>query len=429
MSFESFNLQSRLLDNVRALGYTTPTPIQNQSIPPIMSGRDLMGLAQTGTGKTAAFALPILQRLLEGKRNGIRALILAPTRELAQQIHDAIVELCQGTGLRSMTIYGGVNIKPQIKTLESGVDIVVACPGRLLDHIQQGNIYLEKVEVLVLDEADQMFDMGFLLSIRKILRYLPKKRQTLLFSATMPGAINELAQVALQNPVKIEIGHSAPAASVKQTLFPVSQPLKAELLIKILRQTETKSVLVFTRTKRGAKQVAQKLEFAGFQVASLQGNLSQNKRMSAMEGFRDGTLQVLVATDIASRGIDVTSISHVINYDMPDTVETYIHRIGRTGRAEKIGEAYTLTTQDDMLLIRKVERVLGYQIEQRRMEGFNYDAKVSAPGRSQGLQQKLGQAINQPRQRSARPANANRGNQRPRRPQSAAQHQKINRSD
>lgn len=406
MSFESFNLHPRLLTNVRTQGYTTPTPIQQQSIPAVISGRDLMGLAQTGTGKTAAFTLPILQRLLKGSRSGVRALIIAPTRELAQQIHDAAVELCQGTGLRSMTMYGGVNIKPQIANLQNGVDIVVACPGRLLDHLQQRTISLDKVEVLVLDEADQMFDMGFLLNIRKILRYLPKARQTLLFSATMPAAINELAQEVLRDPLKVEIGHSAPAASVKQTLFPVSQKLKAELLIKILRQTATDSVLLFTRTKRGAKQVAEKLQLAGFRAASLQGNLSQSKRLAAMADFRDAKLQILVATDIASRGIDVANISHVINYDMPSTVETYIHRIGRTGRADKVGEAFTFTTQEDQLLVRKIERVLGYQLEQRKLDGFNYQAAVAVPARTQVLQQKLGQALNQAK--SQKPARRRR---------------------
>lgn len=373
MNFDSFNLHQRILLNIKALGYTTPTPIQLQSIPPILLGQDVMGLAQTGTGKTAAFALPILQRLIEGPRACVRALIVAPTRELAQQIHEAIGELARGTGLRSMTLYGGVNINPQIKGLQRGVEIIVACPGRLLDHIQQKTIDLQKVEVLVLDEADQMFDMGFFPSIRRILRYLPKKRQTLLFSATMPPAIRELTQETLHQPVTVQIGLSTPKASVKQILFPVSQHLKGELLIKILQKTQIESVLVFTRTKRGAKQVALKLEQAGFKATSLQGNLSQNKRLSAMTGFRDGSIQILVATDIAARGIDVTSVSHVINYDMPDTVEAYTHRIGRTGRADKTGEAYTLTTQDDFSQIRNVERTMG-KLEQRKLEDFNYAA-------------------------------------------------------
>lgn len=338
----------------------------------------MMGLAQTGTGKTAAFAIPIIQRLIPGPRSCARALIVAPTRELAQQIHDAIEALSQGTGLRSMTLYGGTNINSQLKKLESGVEIVVACPGRLLDHVQQKTINLSRVEVLVLDEADQMLDMGFLPSIRRILTHLPKMRQTLLFSATMGYAIDELAYEILQNPVTIKLGKSAPAVSVKQALFPVASHLKSRLLIKILNQVEMESVLIFTRTKHGATKVAGKLTDAGFRATSLQGNLSQNKRQRAMNGFRDGTVQILVATDIASRGIDVSAISHVINYDMPETVETYIHRIGRTGRADKMGEAFTLVTDEDNNEVRNIERVLGNRLEQYRLDDFDY----AAPGLS-----------------------------------------------
>lgn len=381
-SFNSFDLNPAILSNVLAIGYTEPTPIQQQSIPSILLGKDVMGLAQTGTGKTAAFVLPILQRLMQGPRSNVRALIIAPTRELAQQIHDAIVELAKGTGIRSMTLFGGVNINPQITTLERGVDIVVACPGRLLDHLQQRTLDLSKVEVLVLDEADHMFDMGFLPDIRRILRFLPKQRQTLLFSATMPDAIHTLAQDVLQHPVTVKVGHSAPATSVKQALFPVQQHLKMELLIHILKKTPQESVLVFTRTKHTAKKVALKLQNAGFTATSLQGNLSQNRRQSAMNGFRDGSIQILVATDIVSRGIDVASISHVINYDIPDTVEAYIHRIGRTGRAAKEGEAFTLITQDDHSEVRAIERVLGRKIEQREFDDFNYTQ--AAPARTIG---------------------------------------------
>jgi ATP-dependent RNA helicase RhlE len=403
LNFNAFNLHPLILANVQALGYTTPTPIQQQSLPSVLEGKDVMGLAQTGTGKTAAFALPIIQRLLEGPRSCVRALIVAPTRELAQQIHEAIIELCKGTGIQSMTLYGGVNINPQIKTLKSGVEIVVACPGRLLDHVQQRTINLDKVEVLVLDEADQMFDMGFLPSIRRILRLVPKKRQTLLFSATMPSVINELAREALHQPITVEVGHSAPATSVQQVLFPVEQHLKAELLKHILKNTTFDSVLVFTRTKRGAKQVALKLEQAGFQATSLQGNLSQNKRLSAMNGFRDGSLKIMVATDIAARGIDVNTISHVINYDMPSTVESYIHRIGRTGRAERVGEAYTLTVQEDQLLVRKIERVLGRQIEQRKLTDFNYAAKSAGPARHPTLKHvRPRRPVNQPARHTER---------------------------
>lgn len=374
MSFDSFNLHPRILTNINAIGYQTPTPIQHQSIPPVLLGQDVMGLAQTGTGKTAAFALPIIHRLMTGPRSCVRALIVAPTRELAQQIHEAFVELCQGTGLRSVTLYGGVKINPQIKSLAHGVEIVVACPGRLLDHVQQKTINLSKVELLVLDEADQMFDMGFLPSVRKILRHLPKKRQTLLFSATMPLAVDELAYEILQNPVIVKIGRSTPATSVKQTLYPVAPHLKSSLLITILKNTTIESVLVFTRTKHGAKQIARKLGEAGYRATSLQGNLSQNQRQKAMNDFRDGSIQILVATDIASRGIDVTGISHVINYDMPNTVEAYIHRIGRTGRADKSGEAFTLVTHEDSAEIRDIERVLGFKLEQSKLADFDYTA-------------------------------------------------------
>jgi ATP-dependent RNA helicase RhlE len=378
VSFTSFNLDPVILSTIDTLGYTTPTPIQEQTIQPILAGKDVMGLAQTGTGKTAAFVIPILQKLLTGSRSSVRALIIAPTRELAQQIYDAIQALSKGTKLKSVTLYGGVKINPQIKNLKDGVEIIVACPGRLLDHLQQKTVNLSNVEMLVLDEADQMFDMGFLPDIRKILRYLPKKRQTLLFSATMPSAINELAQEVLYKPVKVQIGHSAPATSVEQVLFPVASHLKSELLIHLLHKISKESVLVFTRTKHTAKKLAIKLEKSGFSAASLQGNLSQNRRQAAMKGFRDGSLQILVATDIAARGIDVANISHVINYDIPDTVETYIHRIGRTGRAAKEGEAFTLVTHDDQPQIRAIERVLGRKVELRELNDFNYAAKAPA---------------------------------------------------
>lgn len=411
MNFDSFQFDERISKNIIKLGYKTPTPIQAQSIPSILAGKDVMGLAQTGTGKTAAFALPIIQHLLQSKPGKLRAVIIAPTRELAQQIHDAIVELCAGTNLKSVTLYGGVSINPQIDALRKGVDIVVACPGRLLDHIEQRTVNLSSVEILVLDEADQMFDMGFLPSIRTLLRFIPKKRQTLLFSATMPDAINQLAQDILHKPVTVKVGHVAPATSVKQALYPVPKHLKTELLMRLLKHCDTESVLVFTRTKHTAKKVAQKLEQAGFKATSLQGNLSQNKRMSAMNGFRDGSIQILVATDIASRGIDVTSISHVINYDIPSTVEAYIHRIGRTGRAAKLGEAFTLITQEDASEVRGIEKVLGKKLDQIKLDDFDYAA--SAPSQSRGIlgDRPEGQALH----RLRRPQGARRPVQRPNR--------------
>lgn len=380
MTFQTFNLDPRVYSGVQALGYIVPTPIQLQAIPPVMTGRDVMGLAQTGTGKTAAFVLPILQRLLNGPRGQVRALIIAPTRELAEQIHDNIEVLGKQTGLRSITIYGGVSKNPQIQAIRRGVEIVVACPGRLLDHINSGNISLANVEVLVLDEADNMFDMGFLPDIRRILKHVPAKRQTLLFSATMPSDIRHLAEETLRDAVTVQVGTTTPVAAVSHALYPVPEHLKTALLMALLDHTNTESVLIFTRTKYRAKRIGEQLQKAGYSIASLQGNLSQNRRQEALDGFREGKYQILVATDIAARGIDVTSISHVINYDMPDTAEAYTHRIGRTGRAAKTGDAFTLVTGADDVMVRTIERVLGAKVERRKVQGFDYG--VQAPPRN-----------------------------------------------
>jgi ATP-dependent RNA helicase RhlE len=379
LSFETFQLHPHVAAGVQALGYVSPTPIQAQTIPTILQGRDVLGLAQTGTGKTAAFALPILQRLLKGPRGRVRALVVAPTRELAEQIHESFGDLGRQTKLRSATIYGGVGINPQIQKLRAGVDIVVACPGRLLDHVGQGTIDLSGVEVLVLDEADRMFDMGFLPDIRKIIKSLPSARQTLLFSATMPDDIRGLSKEVLREPVTVEVDRAVPATTVSHALYAVEQHLKTGLLLELLRHTDTESVLIFTRTKHRAKRVGEQLEKAGYRSASLQGNLSQNRRQAALDGFRDGTFQILVATDIAARGIDVSTISHVINYDMPDTPDAYTHRIGRTGRAARTGDAFTLVTREDEPLVRAIERTLGAKIERRTIQGFDYSA--AAPRR------------------------------------------------
>ncbi|MCM0754399.1 DEAD/DEAH box helicase [Desulfovibrio aminophilus] len=367
--------------NIRALGYVAPTPIQEQAIPPVMQGRDVMGLAQTGTGKTAAFMLPILNRLLQGERKGRapRALVVAPTRELAEQIADSARDLGRNTGLRFASIYGGVGYAPQTQKLRNGVDLLVACPGRLLDHLDQRNVDLSSVEVLVLDEADHMFDMGFLPPIRKILTHLPKERQTLLFSATMPEDIRGLAQEILSDPVTVRVGRIAPAATVSHAVYPVAQHLKTPLLLEMLKRLDTGSVLVFTRTKHRARRVGEQLLKAGHAAASIQGNLSQNKRQAALDGFRVGKHRILVATDIAARGIDVSLVEHVINYDIPDTAEAYTHRIGRTGRAERTGEAHTFVTRDDATMIRAIERVLGKPLPRRNVDGFDYD--VPAPAR------------------------------------------------
>jgi ATP-dependent RNA helicase RhlE len=377
MDFQEFNFHPAIAAGLKAAGYTTPTPIQEQAIPSVMAGSDVMGLAQTGTGKTAAFVLPILQRLMQGERGRVRALIVAPTRELAEQINEAIGLMGRQTRLKSMTVYGGVAVNPQIDKLRRGVEIIVACPGRLLDHLNQGNIDLAAVEVLVLDEADQMFDMGFLPDIRRILKFIPAQRQTLLFSATMPDDIRRLASEILTKPITVQAGSTAPPVTVSHALYPVGQHLKTPLLLELLQHTDTDSVLVFTRTKHRAKRLGEQLEKAGYKAASLQGNLSQNRRQAALDGFRDGTFQILVATDIAARGIDVSQISHVVNYDIPDTPEAYIHRIGRTGRAARSGDAFTLVTSEDTIMVRTIEKKLGTELERRKLEGFDYS--VPAP--------------------------------------------------
>lgn len=371
MSFEQFGFDLRIAAGIQAAGYTIPTPIQQQAIPIVLQKRDILGLAQTGTGKTAAFVLPILQHLTRRSSNQVRVLIVSPTRELAEQTHQAIVSLGKKTGVRCVSIYGGVSKGPQISALRRGVDIIVACPGRLLDHINDGKINLAGVEMLVLDEADRMCDMGFLPDIHRILKYLPEKRQTLFFSATMPKDIRKLADTILHEPAVVQIGLIAPAKTVSHALYPAPDSLKTKLLLAMLHQTRTGRVLIFTRTKRRARNLALDLENRGFRVSAMQGNMAQNRRQEAINGFRDGKYDFLVATDIAARGIDVSEISHVINYDMPDTVDAYTHRIGRTGRACQSGEAFTFAGQADAPMVREIEKVLG-RIERRRLPDFDY---------------------------------------------------------
>jgi ATP-dependent RNA helicase RhlE len=378
VTFEQFHLEPRLAAGIKAAGYVTPTPIQQQAIPSVLAGRDLLGLAPTGTGKTAAFLLPILHHLLKRQpepgrgKTPVRALVVAPTRELAEQIHQTAVELGRQTRLRSVTVYGGVSKKPQVDALRRGADIVVACPGRLLDLAGEGAVDLSRVEILVLDEADRMFDMGFLPDIRRVLKLVPQKRQTLLFSATMPPEIDKLARQILKQPATVSIGARAPVETVAHALYPVTPKLKTPLLMAMLESTATGRVLIFTRTKRRARFLARDLEQQGYSVSALQGNMSQNKRQKAIDGFRSGRHDILVATDVASRGIDVADISHVINFDMPDTVDAYTHRIGRTGRAQETGEAFTLAEPADIALVRDIEKVLGKRIERRRLAGFDY---------------------------------------------------------
>jgi len=385
LNFETFHFHPSVAAGVAAAGYETPTPIQARAIPQVLDGRDVMGLAQTGTGKTAVFVLPILNRLVGGKSGSVRALIIAPTRELAEQIHQAVETLGRKTHIKSVTVYGGVGIHPQIQKLKHA-DIVVACPGRLLDHIGRSTIDLSQVEVLVIDEADRMFDMGFVPDIRRILKHLPMKRQTLLFSATMPSEIRRLTGDVLRDPTTVQVGITAPADTVSHALYPVAQHLKTALLLKLLENTNAGSVLVFTRTKYRARSLGKKLAAAGYRSASLQGNLSQTGRQTALDGFRDGRFQILVATDIAARGIDVTRISHVINYDIPSTPEAYIHRIGRTGRATHCGEAYTLVTGEDRNMVCAINRMIGSEIEQRTLSTFDYGSPApDHKGRSQRI--------------------------------------------
>ena len=372
MNFEELNLDPRVLAGVKAAGYTNPTPIQEQAIPVALEGRDLLGLAQTGTGKTAGFMLPILQRLIKGPLGPVRALIVAPTRELAEQINQTAIDLGKNTRIHSAVIYGGVSMGPQVKALNRGAEIVVACPGRLLNHVNDGTIDLSRVEMLVLDEADTMCDMGFMPDIRRILTHLPKQRQTLFFAATMPDEIRVLCRDILDDPITAQIGIIAPAKTVSHALYPVTDDLKKQMLLHMLQRTAMGRVMIFARTKHRARRLAGDLENARYRVAALQGNMSQNRRLQAINGFRDGKYDVLVATDLASRGIDVLEVSHVVNFDMPNTVDAYIHRIGRTGRAEQTGEAFTLTLPEDKALVREIEAVLGERIERRRMPDFDY---------------------------------------------------------
>ncbi|MBP7340938.1 MAG: DEAD/DEAH box helicase [Smithellaceae bacterium] len=370
MSFEKFRLNEKVMAGVRTAGYKEPTPIQAQAIGPILEGRDILGLAQTGTGKTAAFVLPLLHRLMQGRRGRVRALVLAPTRELAEQTHEAILQLGRKTGLTSATVYGGVSITNQIAGLRSCVDVVCACPGRLLDHIGRGTIDLSALDTLILDEADHLFDMGFLPDVRRIVRHLPTRRQTLLFSATMPAEVRSLAKDLLDNSVHIEIGRQAPAATVSHKFYPVQTGQKTALLRDILEKTDMPSALVFTRTKSRAKSLAAQLCKIGHKATSLHGNLTQQKRRQSLDGFRDGRYEVMIATDIAARGIDVTGISHVINYDMPATSDAFIHRIGRTGRAEKTGDALSFITGEDATLLRSLKKLLGEKWKYQAVSGL-----------------------------------------------------------
>lgn len=404
MNFNQFNLDTRLQVGLSRVGYSEPTPIQEAAIPAALNGQDLIGTAQTGTGKTAAFVLPILNHLLtSGERGHVRALIVTPTRELAQQIHESIRALAAGTRLRSATIYGGVSSLQQIKALQNGAEILVACPGRLLDLMEQGYVHLNRVEILVLDEADRMLDMGFLPPLRRILKELPAKRQTMLFSATFPKEIEDLARQTLHNPERIAMGLTQPAHTVTHALYPVPQHLKKDLLMELLKETDTDSVLIFTRTKRRAQRLAHQIGSEGYRVTSLHGDRTQGQRQSALAGFRGGQFQIMVATDIAARGLDVDSISHVINFDMPGTADDYIHRIGRTGRAERKGDAFTLVTPEDEDAVRVLERALGHSLPRTRLAHFNYSTPPQ-PRETQSQDSKPKAAVKHTAQPSAHPS-------------------------
>lgn len=373
MQFSELGLNDRLLQGIRATGFSKPTPIQQQTIPVALKGRDIIGLAQTGTGKTAAFVLPMLHRFDETpkKRGTIRGLILTPTRELAQQVEESITTVGRFTNYSSLPVYGGVSMDNQLRRLRRGVDIVVATPGRLLDHLDRGTIDLSNVEVFVLDEADRMFDMGFINDVRKIISHIPQKRQTFLFSATMPESIRKLTASIQTNPEIIRIGKQTnPAESITQYFFKVPQEQKLDLLAHIMKAESMKSVLVFSRTRRGADKISKKLSQRGFKVTAIHSDRTQAQRQNALAAFKHGRYQVLVATDIAARGIDVEGISHVVNYDTPVYAEDYIHRIGRTGRAELTGDAITFIAPVERKYFTGIERLIGRNFPVHSYPGF-----------------------------------------------------------
>jgi ATP-dependent RNA helicase RhlE len=378
MAFTEFGLHPDLQRGIRDLGFTRPTPIQKDAIPPAMEGRDVLACAMTGSGKTAAFLLPILNRLMAKPRRITRALILTPTRELAAQIGEHLEELATHTPLTGAAVFGGVGMGPQEHAFRSGVDVIVATPGRLLDHFRFPYARLAGLEVLVLDEADRMLDMGFLPDIRRILRHLPSRRQTLFFSATLPPPIVTLSREMLRNPATINLERkSAPAVGITHAVYPVPRHLKALLLLELLRRGEIRSVITFTRTKHRANRLAEFLGKQGIATARIHGNRSQAQRTEALAGFKTGKYQVLVATDIAARGIDVEDLSHVMNFDVPAQPDDYIHRVGRTARAGAVGEAFTLVSPEEEPEIRAIERAVGRQLPRVTLPGFDYAKKAA----------------------------------------------------
>jgi ATP-dependent RNA helicase RhlE len=372
MGFSKFGLSQSMIEGVKAMGYTEPTPIQLRAIPLVLEGRDVIGSAQTGTGKTAAFALPILSQLSRHSSQP-RLLVLEPTRELAAQVETAIRDFARFTDLRVVVVFGGVGYGLQRENLRKGVDIIVATPGRLLDLVEQGDCKLDHIQFLVLDEADRMLDMGFLPDVRRILDKCPRNRHTSLFSATIPPEIETLIQWAMKNPETVEIGaRRTPAETVKHVIYPVSDSQKTDLLLELLKRVNYDSVIVFCRTKHGADRIAHLLKRNNHAVAVLHSNRTQREREQALRGFRDGRYEVLVATDIAARGLDIADVSHVINYDVPQHPEDYIHRIGRTGRMEATGDAFTLMVAEDSRHVFAIERFISQKVPRVKLENFNY---------------------------------------------------------
>ncbi|RTZ72676.1 MAG: ATP-dependent RNA helicase RhlE [Gammaproteobacteria bacterium] len=430
MSFNDLGLSAELLRAVSEQGYTTPTPIQRQAIPLILEGRDVMAGAQTGTGKTAGFTLPLLQRLNDnpapGGKRPVRALVLTPTRELAAQVGESVETYGRHLSLRSAVIFGGVKINPQIQKLRQGVDILVATPGRLLDHASQGTVDLSRVEILVLDEADRMLDMGFIHDIRKVLALLPQNeaRQNLLFSATFSSEIKQLANRLLNQPELIEVARrNTTADKIAQVVHPVDRKRKRELLSHMIGSRNWRQVLVFTRTKHGANRLAQQLEKDGLSAAAIHGNKSQGARTRALAGFKQGDIRVLVATDIAARGLDIDQLPHVVNFELPNVPEDYVHRIGRTGRAGNEGEAVSLVCVDEEKLLRDIERLLKKKIPSQVLEGYEPDPAIKAEpiqnGRNGGGRNRARQGNGGRQQQAARRGNGNAQRAKPARQRSA----------
>ena len=370
-AFTALGLNDRVAYAVQQMGYEAPTPIQAQAIPEVLKGRDVIGSAQTGTGKTAAFALPILQKL--GQSGALRCLVLEPTRELAVQVEESFQKFSKFTDLRVTVVYGGVGYGKQREALEGGVDVLCATPGRLLDYMEQGEVRLDQIDVLVLDEVDRMLDMGFLPDVKRIVAKVPKHRQTLFFTATLPPEIEQLAAWALRDPFKISVNRErSTAETITHAFYPVVQSQKFDLLVRLLDDTQYHSVIIFSRTKSGADYVAGRLKHAGHTVAVMHADRSQQERTDALKGFKSGKYEVLVATDLVARGLDIADVSHVINYDVPENPEDYVHRIGRTGRAQKTGDAFTLVTEETWRDARSIERFIGQSIEWKKVDGFNY---------------------------------------------------------